>query len=287
MTASHTTTTIGGRRMRRRTRTARIGLVAVAAGLVALTSPMLQAQEAHSGGATPNGGRHGPKLEDVPKLTVQGRAELEKPADQARLTVGVVTEAKEASDAMKDNNRVMDDIVKAIRKVGLEEGEYETGQFRVRPQYSRRPRQPGRDWEPEIVGYEVTNELAIKTKKIELVGDLLQESNKAGANTVEVTGFDLADPRKYRGEAIREATQNAVSDAEALADAAGLELVRIVAVNLDQGWRPQPMMRTMSTARAEMDAGGSPSITAGTVTIDASVTLVYEIRTKGSAGGGS
>ena len=81
------------------------------------------------------------KLEDAAKLTVRGQARLEKPADQLRLRVGVVTEAPEARAALAANSRRMNDVVKAIDKVGLKPDEYETGRFSLRPVYSRRPRQ--------------------------------------------------------------------------------------------------------------------------------------------------
>ena len=92
--------------------------------------------------------------------------------------------------------------------------------------------------------------------------DILQKSNEAGANTVQIQGFDLADPRAYRKEAIRTATQNAIADAEALAGAANLELVRIININLDSAHLHQTFMKAgMAQVRAEMDtAGGGPPI---------------------------
>ena len=51
------------------------------------------------------------KLADLPKLTVRGDAELEKPADQVRLRVSVVTDAEEALGA---NSRRMRDVTQAI-----------------------------------------------------------------------------------------------------------------------------------------------------------------------------
>ena len=219
-------------------------------------------------------GGNGPKLEDVPRLTVRGEAELERPADQVQMSIGVVTEGNEAGDALKENNRIMKDVVQAIEKAGLSKDDYETGQFRIRPQYSRRPRQPDPEWKPQIIGYQVVNSVTVKTQKLDLTGKVIQSANEAGANTVEVMGFSLADQRKYRAEAIREATQNAKADAEALADAAGVKLERIITINLDQA--PMQPMAMHRAARAEADTG-APPIEPGDVTITANVTIVYEI----------
>ena len=47
------------------------------------------------------------KLEDTPKLTVRGEAELNKPADQLQIRAGVVTENREAAEALDENNSRM------------------------------------------------------------------------------------------------------------------------------------------------------------------------------------
>ena len=43
------------------------------------------------------------KIADTPKLSVRGQAELTRPADQVRMTIGVVTEGVEAADVLQEN----------------------------------------------------------------------------------------------------------------------------------------------------------------------------------------
>jgi uncharacterized protein YggE len=218
------------------------------------------------------------KIEDTPKLTVRGEAELEKPADRVELAIGVLTEGETAAPALDANTKRMNAVVKALGKSGLDESEYRTGRFRVRPVYSRRPRQADPDWIPRITGYEVANSVVVKTKQLDKVGDIIESANEAGANSVEVSGFDLADERQYRAEAIATATQHAVADARTLADAAGLRLVRVLAVNLDNiPVRGTEMRFAAPRGRAMSEASGPPPINPGDVTIRATVTIVYEI----------
>ncbi len=224
-------------------------------------------------------GQSGPKMEDVPKLTVRGKAELEKPADQVRLRIGVITDDVDAGRALRDNTDQMNEVVKAITKAGVEKDEYETGQFRIRPQYTHRPRGAAGDWKPEIIGYEVVNSVTIRTKRLELTGTIIEVGNRAGANTVEIEAFEIADERIRRSEAIREATRHAIEDARDLADAAGVELVRILAINLDN--TPVSVMQLSGGVRARaMADAGPPPIAPGDVTVRAGVTIVYEIRAK-------
>ncbi|MDY7109479.1 MAG: SIMPL domain-containing protein [Planctomycetota bacterium] len=222
----------------------------------------------------------GLKLEDTPKLTVRGEAELEKPADQMRLSIGVVTENRDADEALQENNDRMNAVVKAMQRVGLGEDEYQTGRFRIRPQYSRRPRQPAPDWRPQIIGYEVNNSVTVKTQKLDLAGEIIGAANDAGANTVDITAFELSDKRRYRAEALQEATKHAAEDAATVAEAAGLKLVRILAVNVDYTPIRPVEMDVAAPGRMAARAGGAPPITPGDVSVTANVTIVYEIAPK-------
>lgn len=216
------------------------------------------------------------KLEDVAKLTVRGEIELKKAADQIRLRVGVVTEATEAGEALEQNSTKMRDVVAALKRTGLTDDEYETGRFQIRPKYTRRPRQPDADWSPKIIGYEVTNSVSIETKKLDIAGDVISAGNRAGANTVEVTGFALSNPREFRPELIAGATRNGLADARALAEAANLRLVRIISISLDgMSTRAESMMMA-SRGRAMADSS-TPPIEAGDVSLRANVNIVYEI----------
>lgn len=248
-------------------------LLAFAVALVgAPASAHAQADAGHAAGR---------KLEDTPTLAVSGKAELERPADRANLSIGVTTEASDAGEAMERNNAIMRTVVEALEKAGLEKSEYETGRFFLRPTYAPRPRVPADDWKPKIDGYEVSNSVRIRTTKLDRVGDFVEAANRAGANNVSVQGFDLADPLKYRIEAIRTATAQALAEASALADAAGLRLVRIVRIHLDQDAARPMEMAFAANARMAGDAGGPP-IVAGDVTIAATVNIVYEIAPLGA-----
>ena len=218
--------------------------------------------------------------ETIPMLTVTGEAALEKPADQLHISLAVVSNNPEAAKAVSENSRKMNRVIDALKRLGLTEKEYETGHFSITPRYQPRPRNSGNDWKPQIIGYTVENSLNIKTTQLSLIGDIIEDGVDAGANSVSSISFDLADRRKHRAEAIREATMNARADAEALAQAAGVKLVRVLSVNLDGARSPSPMpMEKVFMARGAADSA-PPPIQPGDVTVRANVTLVYEIVDK-------
>lgn len=214
-----------------------------------------------------------PETKVIPKLTVRGYATLKKPTDQLQITLGVVTESHDATRALEENSRKAQDIIQAFKSVGLKEEEFETGRFQIRPRYSTRPRQTEPGWQPQIIGYEVRHNLVINTLKINLAGELIEVANKSGANSIDSIRFDLSDKRKYRAEAISIATANALTDARTLAESAGVRLLRPLSIDLEDG---HPNIPPYAMAIAP-EAGISPPITSGQITVTASVSIVYEI----------
>lgn len=208
-------------------------------------------------------------------LTVSGHGQVSKPADEVTLQIGVVTTADTAEAALIDNNQKMQGVIDSVDAAGLTEQEFKTGQFSIRPLYSHPPKGAQPDWKAEIVGYEITNAISIKTDKIKLAGDLIDTSTHSGANRVESVAFNVKDTAPLRTEAIKSATQNAIRDAGTLSKAAGVTLRRILSVSLDEA-KPRPLQaKTMALERG-YGAEGVP-LEPGIIEVHATVTIEYEI----------
>jgi hypothetical protein len=214
-----------------------------------------------------------------PSLSVSGHARLERPPDELRLELAVVTEGHEAAGASAENARIARQVFDALAAGGLEKGEIETGSFSVQPVYTQPPGEMRRGWKPEIAGYRVENSVRVETRKIELAGRLVDAAVRAGANHVSSLAFGLSDERAHRADAIREATANARADAAALAESAGVRLVRLLSARLDGASAPPvPLHRGMEAFAMAQDA--APPLEPGSVEVQAQVSLVYEIAGK-------
>ncbi len=209
--------------------------------------------------------------ESVPQVTVHGQALLVVPADQARLSLAVVSTASTAETALQQNNATMKEVAAALSKAGLKPREVHTGRFEVRPEWTSRPRNPAPDWQPAIRGYTVHNSLQVTTLNLQKLGTFIEAGTRAGANRVDGLVFDLADPTTYRTQAIAEATAQAQHDARELAHAAGIRLGRVLSLRLNPAGHP-PQRRVAAFAE-----GSSVPITPGTVPVRAEVTIVYRI----------
>ena len=205
-------------------------------------------------------------------LAVHGSAELSFPADQANLSVGVVTTAGTAEAALAANNSRLAGVKQAVLASGLDAGALQTGQFEIRPDWTPRPRDAGPDWQPAIAGYTVVNSLDLTIDDLPKVGTVIAASVKAGANRIDSLRYGLADLRSSRAKAITAATHNAYDEARVTAAAANVQLGPVVSLQLEPAVETAPVRMLRMSAEA-----GPPPLSPGAVTVHAAVNVVFAI----------
>lgn len=212
----------------------------------------------------------------LPQLVVQAEGQVEINPDQLQLRLGVVTEAAEAELALAQNNQRMAAVMQMLAEVGIAEAEMATGQFHIRPEWSRPPRPTPANWQREIVGYQVSNELLLTTTKVELAGKLLGLAQQAGANQIGGLQFGLTDPTSHRQQAIEIATEKAIRKAQTMAAAANVKLGAVQSISLnDQGNGPQPRMMMAEARTASVEP---VPVATGKVEVAAAVTIIYRLE---------
>ena len=98
---------------------------------------------------------------------------------------------------------------------------------------------------------------------------------QSDANNIQRLLFTLKDEQAVKSKALREAAIKAKAQAEALAAALGLKIVRVLSVAEGEPVVVRPVSNVMMAARAEY-AVPTP-VEPGTIDIRASVTLTVEI----------
>jgi uncharacterized protein YggE len=209
----------------------------------------------------------------APHITVTGRATLAVEPERAEVRIGVVTDASEAQEAARRNAEKLDAALRALKQALGDSAKFETTSYSLRPVYRRpEPREA-----PILEGYTATNVLRVYDLPLDGVGRAIDVATSAGANTIEDIGFSLRDETAVKERALREAAANARAKADALADALGVRIVRILEVSEGEAdvVRPMPAYRAQTAmAQAEMPT----PVEAGSIEVRASVTLVVEIE---------
>lgn len=209
----------------------------------------------------------------IPSITVNGEATISAEPDQAQIDIGVVTQARSAPEASKENAERLSRVLAEVKKLLGKSDEVKTSGYSLTPNY-RYP-QGGK---PEIVGYTASNSVRIKTNNLDLVGKLIDSSMQAGANNVNRLVFTLKDEQGAQLEALRQASAKAKVKAEAIAASLGLKIVKIASIT--EGERTvQPIYRQAMAARAEVAQAPTP-VEPGTVDVRSTVTLTAEVSEK-------
>lgn len=196
--------------------------------------------------------------------------------DRALIDIGVQTRAATAEQAGAENARRVQAVLAALRALGLGSDQLSTVNYNVYPE----TRYEQGDREPKIIGYNVVNSVRAELRKQEQVGPAIDAALKAGANVINSLSFYASDPAPARRVALQQAVEKARTDAEALAQAAGGRLGRLLELSTAEGMRPpQPMYRLEARAVA---ADASTPIEPGQQTITVQVTARWEFLPSGA-----
>lgn len=212
-----------------------------------------------------------PGQEKPGTIQVSGQAQVSVPADQARISFAVETEAPSAREATTQNAQRMDAVMAALRGSGVPGLTIETFGYSLSPEYEMSREVAGTRL---IAGYRAQNNIRVTVPDVRAVGGLLDRAIEAGANRVASLQFEASDTREARLRALQEAVASARQQAEAIASAMGVSLGSAVEV---QGGAsaPAPFAPEMALFRA--DAAAPTPIEAGDQTVSAHVTITYRI----------
>ena len=209
----------------------------------------------------------------VPQLQANGTGEVMVTPDIAVVTIGVTSQAAEASAALAANSADLARAIAAIRAAGVADKDIATSGFSIDPVYEQADNRPS-DRPPAIVGYRVENRVRVTVRDIAKSGDLLDAVVTAGANRVSGIAFDISDRKSAANDAIRAAIADAKAKAELMADAAGLRLVRILTLNADENGGRGPIMAF------DMAKSAPVPVMPGQASVSANAQIVWEVAPK-------
>lgn len=156
--------------------------------------------------------------------------------DLALFQVGVSTTAPTATDALTQNARKMENVIARIRSAGVAARDIQTTGIGVNPQYSERGRDPATRYEaPRIVGYNASNGVTVRYRKLGEVGALLDALVAAGANNVQGPSFTIEEPAARIVEARDKAIATAQRRADDYARKLGMRGARLLSVTEGAG----------------------------------------------------
>src|ERR1700674_3542362 len=130
------------------------------------------------------------------QITVSGMGQVNAKPDEATITIGVQMTSPTLVEATKQADDAMTKVLDAIKQQGVDATEIQTSNYSVTPIQNYKEGAPS-----TITGYQVSNVVTVKVKKIENVGKVLDAGMGAGANYLGGVFFGVADPSPYEKDA--------------------------------------------------------------------------------------
>jgi len=208
--------------------------------------------------------------ERVPTLSISGEGVVEAAPDRAMISIGVLTQDKDAARAQVANAKTAQDVINAIVALGIEHKYIRTSDYNFRPTYRQEENR-----RHEINGYVVSNTVHVTVDNLELVGKVIDSALLNGANNIDSLDFGIKNRKKLQDDALILAIRDAKQRAELVARELGKTIVGIQDMSVNTG--SVGVMRSnqmMMKATAESMDYATP-IESGTLTCSASVNVTF------------
>lgn len=236
---------------------------------------------AQNGGAQGNNSQNtsgqvvaGTGTRSLARVVVTGEALVQAQPDTVVVTLAVVTQNANASEAQAENASRTDAVLRAVRAAAGTGAEVRTSGYSLQPQYVYKEGVP-----PTITSYIVRNAVTVTTGELNRAGAVIDAGSRAGANSVDGLSFTLRNDTQARERALSEATREALSKARAVATTLGGSFTRVVEVQeAAAAFRPPVPLYGGDVAMARQSV--STPVEPGALELRAQVQLVAEIEVK-------
>jgi uncharacterized protein YggE len=238
-------------------RTWTVVIAAVVAGLVVWFAATAFAQ----GGASPT-------AKPARTITVSSTATVKVPPDEAVVDLGVRSESPDSAAAFAQNAKDMQAVLDALKAAGVADTDLQTTNVSLQQRVENR----GKPNEQRV--FVASNSVQVTIHDLTSVGSVIDAAVNAGADSVNDIRFQLSNPNTVRTDALTQAVAGARTKADALAHAAGAEVVRVVTIE-EQNFRPPVYERSL----AALPAPGvvTPVVPPSSLEVSETISVVWEI----------
>lgn len=146
------------------------------------------------------------------RFKVFGKGAVSVKPDSAEVIIGVIKENPQLEVAQEENASVTQQVINSIIRMGVLPKYIQTENYNIRSNYDYI------DGKQVFRGYEVSNNIKVLIRNINLAGEIIDAAVKNGANNVSGINFIVSDQSIYYYEALRLAVTDAQNKANVMAD---------------------------------------------------------------------
>ena len=209
------------------------------------------------------------------RITVSGMEEVKAVPDMAQIQYSVYTQVATAQECQEENAKNVNQTMETLKGLGVEDKSIQTSDYGMNPIY---------DWNSgrqKITGYQMTTSITVSDIPVENAGKIITDSVASGVNELDSVQYLCSDYDEKYQEALKKAVEMARSKADAMAEAAGMTVVK--AVNMEEeGYYPQERYNAAGASKQMMavteDAAADMGVMPGEISIEAQVNVTFEME---------
>jgi len=210
-------------------------------------------------------------------IWVTGQGQVSASPDVASLTMGVQAQSLTVADAQSKASTSMDSIIQVLKAHGVADKDITTISYSISPLMNYKNN--------TILGYQVSNLVTAKIRKLSDTGSIIDAVTSAGGNFIQISGisFTVDDPTPFLKQARQLAMADAAARAAQLASSAGVKLGQPTYISEStSNYVPIPVWYAQGAAVASGTTAAAPSIVTpispAQTQITVSVQVVYSIQ---------
>jgi len=203
-------------------------------------------------------------------INVTGSGQVYLTPDVAYINIGVHSTADTVGEALKLNNSQATAVASSLKELGVDAKDIQTNAFNVYP-----TQQFGPQGEVIKTTYAVDNTVYVTVRDLSKLGQILDVVVQNGANAINGITFDVLDKTKAMSQVRQMAVTDARTQAQELANAAGVMLGDLVSLNVYQNNNPVPAFTGKGGAA---NAAVAVPVSAGQMVLTMDANLVYQIK---------
>jgi len=238
------------------------------------------------------------------EIQVQGEGKAYAKPDVAIVSFGAHTEAEKSQDAVSQNNKIMDAVISAIKKLGVDQKDIQTTSYNLQPLYDYGYAVPmmesargaasssgsavGSGGTSAVYpvppkgrvfrGYTLDQQVQVKIRNFDTINAVMDAATSHGANAVGQLQFTIDDMEQIKSQARDKAIDQAKRKAKSMFADAGLLGAKLVDISEGYGNYPVYAMALDKGAGSSSTPPPQANIQPGQQEINITVTLTYRVK---------
>lgn len=218
-------------------------------------------------------GAHAAENQDIFAIHVQGEAKRLIAPDRARISLSIDQDASTAAQAQDGVRKVIAGTIAFLKSQGISDPLIQSTTLSINPNY----RWDRDDQSQRLIGYRSSQSIIVTLEDLSLLQKVIDGALAKGVSRLAPPELFHSQAEELKRTVLADAFRDALADAQALADAAGMKVGSATSIRAayEPTYSPRPEMRVAAMA---MDAGADNNTQyTGQIEISASVQVSFSL----------